>query len=72
MGSSVTAPAQGPVKAAEMFKVLLNDARSRDVIQSSFDILTDHLEGGPQAVVTVTGIGRFCFFLFFWLFIASL
>ena len=27
---------QGPVKAAEMFKVLLNDARSRDVIQTSF------------------------------------
>ena len=27
---------QGPVKAAEMFKVLLKDARSRDVIQSSF------------------------------------
>ena len=28
-----------------MFKVLLNDARSRDVIQTSFDTLTDHLEG---------------------------
>ncbi|CAJ1337023.1 unnamed protein product [Effrenium voratum] len=36
---------EGPVKAAEMFKVLLADARSRDVIQTSFDTLTEHLEG---------------------------
>ena len=36
---------QGPVKAAEMFQVLLKDARSRDVIQTSYDTLTDHLEG---------------------------
>ena len=36
------------MKAAEMFKVLLADARSRDVIQTSFDTLTEHLEGASD------------------------
>ncbi|CAE7497615.1 unnamed protein product [Symbiodinium natans] len=35
---------EGPVKAAEMFQVLLKDARSRDIIQTSYDILLEHLE----------------------------
>ncbi|CAK9095801.1 unnamed protein product [Durusdinium trenchii] len=49
---------EGPVKAAEMFKVLLNDARSRDVIQSSFDILTDHLEGHTELGLLHTVVQR--------------
>jgi len=35
---------EGPVKAAEMFQVLLKDARSRDIIQTSYDTLLEHLE----------------------------
>ena len=33
------------MKAAEMFQVLLKDARSRDIIQTSYDTLLEHLEG---------------------------
>lgn len=49
---------EGPVKAAEMFKVLLNDARSRDVIQTSFDILTEHLEGHTELGLLQTVVQR--------------
>lgn len=49
---------EGPVKAAEMFKVLLKDARSRDVIQSSFDILTEHLEGHTELGLLQTVVQR--------------
>eukprot|EP00930_Biecheleria_cincta_P001746 TRINITY_DN102849_c0_g1_i1.p1 TRINITY_DN102849_c0_g1~~TRINITY_DN102849_c0_g1_i1.p1 ORF type:complete len:2224 (+),score=519.81 TRINITY_DN102849_c0_g1_i1:62-6733(+) len=36
---------EGPVKAAEMYLDLLKDARSRDVIQASLDMLIEHLDG---------------------------
>ncbi|CAE8601890.1 unnamed protein product, partial [Polarella glacialis] len=39
---------EGPVKAAAMFQVLLKDARSMDVIQASFDLLVEHLDGHSE------------------------
>ncbi|CAE6930104.1 unnamed protein product, partial [Symbiodinium sp. CCMP2456] len=45
---------EGPVKAAEMFQVLLKDARSRDIIQTSYDTLLEHLEG---AFLKLGGLG---------------
>lgn len=51
-------PEEGPVKAAEMFQVLLKDARSRDVIQASLDLLVQHLDGHCELGLLSTVVTR--------------